>query len=150
MALRFRCNRQRSAQTSLASIGRATRMRPLVDLSVTGPAGTRVLPALVDTGSDDIIPIAEAAVLGVDLSRAASGTFSGVGSAGHVVRFAPVTLRLTDGVEFREWPAVVGFSAVFRDRGLFGVACGLESFTATLRGDAAEFDLAVDSRYPGT
>jgi hypothetical protein len=59
-------------------------------------------------------------------------------------------LRLTDGVEFREWPALVGFSPALVSQVLFGLTGGLQFFTATFHGDRAEIELSVNPSYPGT
>jgi hypothetical protein len=65
------------------------------------------------------------------------------------VRYASVTLRITDGVEFREWPAVVGFASGNLTRPLLGFAGFLQFFTATFHGDREEVELTVNPLYPG-
>jgi hypothetical protein len=58
-------------------------------------------------------------------------------------------LRLTDGVERREWPAWVGFSPAIQ-RSLFGFAGFLQFFTATFHGDYEKVELTTNRLYPGT
>jgi hypothetical protein len=66
------------------------------------------------------------------------------------VRYATVTLRLTDGIERREWTAWVGFTRAPLRRPLLGFAGFLQFFTATFHGDREEVELAVNSLYRGT
>jgi hypothetical protein len=86
-----------------------------------------------------------------DLGRQNSlGGGSGVGLAAAPIRYAEVTLRVTDGREFREWRARVGFTSAPLKRALLGFAGFLQFFTATFHGDREEVELAVNSLYPGT
>ena len=104
----------------------------------------------LDTGADDtIFPDHFAAQIGVDLTGAPSGLSTTANMAPTSVRYARVTLRLTDGVERREWPAWVGFSPTI-PRPLFGFAGFLQFFTATFHGDREQVELTVNSLYPGT
>lgn len=89
-------------------------------------------------------------VLGLDLTNAPIGTSSGVGGMVFPVRFAQVELRLSDGLEFRTWPAVMGFTTAPMRRILLGIAHGLEFFTATFHGDRHEVELEVNASYPGS
>ena len=61
-----------------------------------------------------------------------------------------MTLRLTDGREFREWPARVGFAPVPMTFALLGFAGFLQFFGANFLGDGEEVELTVNSLYPGT
>jgi len=70
--------------------------------------------------------------------------------AGTVVRYAEVVPRNTDGREYREWTARVGFTAVALRRPLLGFAGVLQFFTATFHGDLEQVELAVNSNYMGT
>jgi len=131
--------------------GAMQRYRPMVDLSVSNGPDTLIRPVVIDSGADDIVlPEAAGILLGIDLANAVVGTSQGVGSSPLAVRYAQVTLRLSDGNEFRTWDALVGFSPALRDRGLFGIAQGLQYFTATFDGDAEEVRLEVNRNYPGT
>lgn len=151
MGLRFPYRSVQIGQPALTVGGSTFRLRPLADLSVSGPANTIIREAVFDTGADEIIlPESYALLLGVDLSVAPSGTSSGVGSPPLNVLYAAVTLRLSDGQEFRQWSALVGFTPALRSRILFGIAHGLEYFTATFRGDLREVELEPNTAYPGT
>jgi hypothetical protein len=130
--------------------GRFSRPRPLLNVSVLGPAGAKVVRALLDTGADDtVFSDSLAAVIGLDLSNAPSHTFSGVGVVPYTVRYALVTLRLTDGIEYREWPAWVGFTVAVMKQPLLGFAGFLQFFTATFHGDREQVELTVNPLYPG-
>jgi hypothetical protein len=122
-----------------------------LDVTVIGPAGTSVELGLLDTGADDtIFPEDVATTIGIDLTNAPTGGASGVGLVGARLRFAEVMLRLTDGREFREWPARVGFTPAPLKRALLGFAGFLQFFTATFHGDREEVELTVNALYPGT
>lgn len=130
--------------------GRWSRPRPLIHVSVMGPKNTRPIMGRLDTGADDtIFPDHFAALLGVDLTGAPTGQSTTANMASHSVRYAPVTLRLTDGVERREWSAWVGFSPTI-PRPLLGFAGFLQFFTATFHGDREQVELTVNALYPGT
>jgi hypothetical protein len=131
--------------------GQKTRLRPMVHVTAIGPAGTVVRHALLDTGSDDtMFRDNDAARLGIDLTNAPSGIMGGVGSPPYPVRYAPLKLRLTDGIVYREWPALVGFTPARLNRVLLGFTGCLQFFTTTFHSDRAEVELAVNPLYPGT
>jgi hypothetical protein len=116
-----------------------------------GPSNTFVDRVLLDSGADDtVFPEAAAAKIGVDLSNAPAGEASGVGAAPVAVRYALLKLRLTDGQEYREWPAWVGFTAARLKQPLLGFAGCLQFFTATFRGDREDVELDVNALYPGS
>jgi hypothetical protein len=107
--------------------------------------------ALVDTGADDTVFHQDVAVaIGIDLSRAPIGEGGGVGMAKFPVRYAEVTLRLTNGSERREWRTWVAFTSAPLRNALLGFAGCLQYFTATFYGDREEIDLAINAQYPGT
>jgi hypothetical protein len=115
-----------------------------------GPTATVTREALLDSGADDtVFPETVATLAGIDLTNAPTGQAAGVGMTAVVVRYAEVTLRLTDGREFREWPARAGFTAAPLHRPLLGFAGCLQFFTATFFGDREEVELAVNGLYPG-
>jgi hypothetical protein len=60
-----------------------------------------------------------------------------------------VTLRISDGIEFREWTATVGFVQTRLRHSLLGFAGFLQYFTATFHGDREEVELVVNSLYHG-
>src|SRR4051812_1048686 len=87
--------------------GRWVRPRPIVPLTITGPAKSRQQEALLDTGADDtVFPAHWAVDLGIDLSNAPIGSASGIASSPIILRYALVTLTLADGHEHREWEAL--------------------------------------------
>ncbi|HKB40687.1 MAG TPA: aspartyl protease family protein [Gemmataceae bacterium] len=151
MSLLFR-NRQYQVPSPLWPLdGRSERPRPVIHVTVIGPAATELKEGLLDTGSDDtVFPDHMAASLGIDLTNAPRGTARGVGGPGRAVRYAEVQLRITDGREFREWKAKVGFTSTPLNRPLLGFSGFLQFFTATFHGDREEVELTVNSRYRGT
>lgn len=151
MSLHFSYRLTNLAKPVYSLGGRTVRPRPLVDLTIIGPTDSRVLRALLDTGADDtILPEAFAALIGIDLSTAPVGSQHNPGLGAIAVRYATVKLRLTDGVEFREWPAIVGFTPARLVYPALGFAGVLQFFTATFRGETEEVELTVNGLYPGT
>src|SRR4051812_23857414 len=131
--------------------GRTGRPRPVVTVGVLGPTASWTGTALLDTGADDtVFPGDVAALIGLDLTNAPAGTASGVGMTTSPIRYAEVRLRLTDGHEFREWPARVGFTSAPLKRGLLGFAGFFQFFTTTFDGDRELVELAINALYPGT
>jgi hypothetical protein len=131
--------------------GRGARPRPMVSVTLVGPKASRAHPALLDTGADDcVFPESLAALLGIDLANAPVGSVSGVGAGAIALRYAQVMLRLTDGREFREWPAWVGFTPARLLLSVLGFAGCLQFFGAYFYGDREEVELEVNARYPGT
>lgn len=53
----------------------------------------------------------------------------------YVIAYVPVTLRLTDGNEYRAWPALVGFTSASMTHPLLGFAGCLQFFDAFFRGE---------------
>jgi hypothetical protein len=120
-------------------------------VTVVGPTDTRVRDGLLDPGADDtVFPDSLAAPLGVDLTNAPSGQGAGSTMAAVPLRYAQVYLRITDGREFREWPAWVGFTPARIYRPLLGFAGFLQFYSAHFHGDREEVELTVNSLYPGT
>ncbi len=131
--------------------GQTVRYRPVISVTVIGPNGTRPVPALLDTGADDtLFPEDLAPLLGIDLSTAPSGSGAGFGMQAATVRYAEVTLRITDGREQREWNAWVGFTTAKLRQALLGYAGFLQYFTASFFGDRQEVELTVNASYPGS
>jgi predicted aspartyl protease len=127
------------------------RPRPVVTLALLGSTGSWTGTALLDTGADDsVFPEDVAALIGIDLTNAPPGAASGVGMVAAPIRYAEVQIRLTDGQEFREWPARVGFTSAPLKRGLLGFAGFFQFFTATFDGDREHVELTVNALYPGT
>jgi hypothetical protein len=118
--------------------------------TLVGPKRVFVARALLDTAAEDtVFPEAAAAAAGVDLSNGPTGEASGIGSAPVVVRYAAMELRLTDGREFRRWPAWVGFAGAPLKQPLLSFAGCLQFFGALFRGDREEVELDANALYPG-
>ncbi|HYV36005.1 MAG TPA: hypothetical protein VE988_09905 [Gemmataceae bacterium] len=131
--------------------GRFVRPRPVITVTLIGPAATWLFDGLLDTAADDtVFPEWIARRLGIDLSHAPAGMASGVGMVAIPVHFAEVVLRVASNVEQHEWKTWVAFTAAPLRRPLLGFAGFLQFFTATFHGDREEVDLTVNSLYPGT
>jgi hypothetical protein len=131
--------------------GRWSRPRPLIIVSVIGSNNTYPMDGLLDTGADDtVFPEHLATRLGIDLSNAAIGPMKTATQMSVFVRYTQLRLRITDGVEQREWPAWVGFTSARLNQPLLGFAGFLQFFTATFHGDREQVELTVNSLYPGT
>src|SRR4051794_1635484 len=111
--MRFRDTPLR-AKTPVVSLGGSQmRPRPIDPVSLIGPGNTQAIPGGLDSHADDtVFPEQYAVLTGIDLTNAPNGTAAGIGQAPVPVKYAQVPLRLTDGVERREWIAWVGFSPV--------------------------------------
>jgi hypothetical protein len=133
------------------TLGGRLRPRPLVGITLVGPTGTYVDSGLLDSGSDHTVFPGHAAVIaGIDLTGAPTDTISGIGRAMVHLRYAEVTLRIAGINELREWRAWVGFTSTPLPRPLLGFAGFLQFFMAQFFGDREEFELTVNSLYPGT
>jgi len=110
------------------------RHKPVIPITVIGPAGQETRSILVDTGSDDVVfPIALAQRIGIDLSRAPQRHSRGVGSTQPAaVLYAPVILVLSDSTQTVRWRATIGFTAAPLRFSLLGIAGGLEFFQTIL------------------
>ncbi len=131
--------------------GRWVRPRPIVAVSIFGPMSSRVRDAILDTAADDTVFRETLAMqIGLDLSKAPTGVGSGVGMGNIPLRYAQVHLRLTDGVEQREWSAWVGFTPARIPYPMLGFAGCLQYFTSTFHGDREEVELTINRLYSGT
>jgi hypothetical protein len=88
--------------------------------------------------------------IGADLGNVPTGTASGVGPAVGVLRYAEVSLRITDGREYCEWPARVGFTSAPLKRSLLDFAGCLQFFLTCFDGEGEVAELTTNGRYPGT
>jgi hypothetical protein len=150
MCLLFPYRSGRSPRPVVSLGGRTVRPRPLIDATLIGPTGSKVVTALLDSGADDtVFPEQVAQSIGLDLSNAPRYTVTGVGSPPLVIAYAQISLRLTDGKEFREWPAVVGFTSAQMTHALLGFAGCLQFFDALFRGEREVVELTVNGLYPG-
>lgn len=127
------------------------RPRPVIAITLVGPAKTICRDALVDNGADDtLFPVDDALDMGLDLRHLQRGTTTGIGATVINVRYCEVTLRLAAGQEQREWQAWVGFTTSPLARPLLGYAGFLRFFTATFHGETEEVELTVNGLYAGT
>ena len=148
--MKFRYKQVGVAQTVLSLGGRTSRPRPLLFMSVSGPAWTKPLEARVDSGSDETLFVESVAnQIGVDLTNAPVESAFAANQGSMTVRMAQVILRISDGTESREWPAKVGFVKGLR-QSILGFGGFLQFFTTTLRGDDETVELEVNRLYPGT
>jgi predicted aspartyl protease len=150
MSMRFRYHRFATKRPVLTLGGRQDRPHPEVNVTLIGPADTRVVRGLLDTGADDtVFPESWAELIGIDLTGAPAGAFKGTIPGVASVRYAKATMRLAGNGERREWTALVGFTAAPLRRALLGFAGFLQFFSATFHGDREEVELAVNPLYPG-
>jgi hypothetical protein len=150
MSLVFPYDLEQMSRPVIPLGGRTSRPRPLVNITMIGPAGALVRQAHIDTGADDtVFRESVALTLGIDLAATPVGSARGVGGTSWALRYALVILRLTDGHEYREWPAWVGFTPARLKRPLLGFAGFLQFFTAAFHGDREQVELTVNPLYPG-
>jgi hypothetical protein len=151
MSLRFPYLQVARGRPIVSLSGKVHRPRPVIGVTILGPAGAAPYDGLLDTGSDDVLfPEDVAALIGIDLINAPQGTASAFGHGTISVRYAEATLRVADNQEQREWHAWVSFAPVVRRYALLGHAGFLQYFTATFHGDREEVELTVNGQYPGT
>ncbi len=150
MKFRYRYKLLATKHPVVSLAGRMVRPRPLIAVTLIGPAGTIVETAHLDPGSDDtVFPVYLAAKIGVDLTAAPQGEAAGVGNLVVPLRYAQATLRLASGQERCEWQAWVASTEAPLKRPLLGFAGFMQFFTATFHGDQEEVELAVNSLFPG-
>jgi hypothetical protein len=151
MALSFAYKRVRIPSPAVALGGQMSRPRPIIGVTLIGLGGaTTHAQGVIDTGSDDaVFPEVTATKLGIDLASCPAGSMRTAGGIALQVRYASVTLRITDGIEQREWTATVGF-APLRGDALLGFAGFQQFFTVNLYGDDEVVTLEPNRLYPGT
>jgi hypothetical protein len=149
--MRFSYRRLRTTSPVVSLNGRQERPRPIVPITIVGPTGSDLLKGHLDSFSDDtVFPENAALRVGIDLTNAPQGTCAGVGQIPVPVKYAQVTLRMTDGKEYREWTGWVGFTPVLQKDALLGFAGCLQYFDATFYGALEEVELKVNPLYLGT
>lgn len=131
--------------------GQSVRYRPVIAVLLTGSATPQLRDGLLDTGADDtVFSESVAAALGADLSRADQCFISLAGRPQPMIcRYTKVQLRISDGTEAFEWPAVVGFVAARLHYALLGQAGFLQYFRADFDGDARVVELVPKPSFPG-
>ena len=139
-------------RTAVPALAGATLVpRPILALRITGPSGSRLRDGLLDTGADEtIIDPSVASLIGVDLSQAPEREINLVGRGLVRCRYAPVQLRISDGItETYEWDTVVGFAPFPLLRCLLGFAGFLQFFNADFRGADQEVTLLTNALFTG-
>lgn len=150
MALRYRYKLVSMGHPVVSLGGRWVRPRPIVGVTLIGPKDSRYREGPLDSAADDtVFPERLAGQIGVDLTNAPTGIAQVVGGMKVSLRYAQVSLRITDGHELREWPAWVGFSPAV-GRPLLGFAGFLQFFQADFHGDLEFVELQVNQLYPGS
>jgi predicted aspartyl protease len=104
---------------------------------------------LLDSGADDVVfPEDYAALIGLDLTNAPTGSASGVSTGTATLRYAQVTLQLTDGNEIHTWPVWVAFTSTPLRTPLLGISGLLRYFEATFQGDFQQVVLEPNTLFP--
>jgi hypothetical protein len=150
MSLLFKYKRVPILRPAIALGGVMFRPRPIVLVTLLAPSMTAPLNGLLDSAADDtVFPDSMAVRLGLDLTNAPTGEVTGVAANPSPVRFAQLTLRLTDGIEFCEWTALVGFTSAPLRQPLLGFAGCLQFFDAAFRGAREEVELTPNALFAG-
>jgi aspartyl protease len=125
--------------------------RPFLAVQITGPSGFRLIDGLLDTGADEtILNPSIAPLVGIDLSLAIQRNVHLVGRGSIRCRYAPVKLRITDGIlETYEWDTIVGFAPFPLLRNLLGFGGFLQFFDANFRGEVEEVVLFPNTAFKG-
>jgi hypothetical protein len=146
---RYAMDRAQVPQVSLG--GGIDRPRPVAAIRLFGPGGTYVIDGRFDTAADDtVFPLWVSAMIGLDLSQAPEQEVRLVARPQPLrVRFASVELRLTDGIESCQWPALVGFAPLPGRRALLGYVGCLQFFDSTFRGHDREAVLVPNAAFVG-
>lgn len=134
------------------ALGGATLVpRPILAVRISGPSGARLRDGLLDTGADEtIVDPSVAPLIGLNLSQAPEREINLVGRGRIRCRYAPVQLRISDGIaETYEWDTVVGFAPFPILRGLLGFAGFLQFFNADFRGADQEVVLLPNAMFTG-
>jgi hypothetical protein len=147
--MRFAYRRYPSAQFILP-VGGNWRDYPMCDVGIESGSKSTAYRALFDTGSDDtVFPAQIAARLGIDLSTAPLSDAKSVAGTTVSYRYVHVTLRLSDGVEHAEWPAIVGFAPIPMQYALLGRTGFHDFFDVNYRGQAREVVLFPNGAFTG-
>jgi predicted aspartyl protease len=129
--------------------GRSYRSRPIIPITIIGPTDERPVHGLLDTGADDVVfPDHIAASIGLDLTNAPTGSAGGVSTGTATLRYAQVTLQLTDGNEIHTWQAWVAFTSTPLRTPLLGISGLLRFFEATFQGDCEQVVLEPNALFP--
>src|SRR5262245_41704608 len=130
MTLAFRYQLINRPTPSIPLGGRWVQPRPIIPVTVIGPARTLLVDGLLDTGADETVFSESAAVsLGIDLADAPTGTARAFGQI-VPVRYALATLRIADQQERREWQAWLAFTGAYLRWPLLGFGGCQQFFVA--------------------
>lgn len=134
-----------------ALTGQPQKHRPIIPITLFGSSTSFVTDGLLDTGSDwTVFPLQVAGRLGLDLSLAVVSPAQSVGGQTMPVSYLPLSLRVSDGIEVRQWTGIVGFAALASHYALLGKLGFLEFFSHRFYPDLDRIELEVNSRYRGT
>jgi hypothetical protein len=130
--------------------GNRVRHRPIVPIRIIQPQLSPPIDGCVDSAADDtLFPVRLAVRLGIDLAGAPQGEVRPVGHGPLAVKYARLTLLVTDGFESCVWDAIVGFADFPLRWPLFGQAGFLQFFDVELRGARQETVLSPNSSFQG-
>ncbi len=87
--------------------------------------------------------------VGIDLSIAPTGTARGVGGTSITYRYADLQLRLSDGVETCEWPAILRFLDLPMAHGLLGQTGFFQFFDVAFLGASKEVTIVPNATFTG-
>jgi hypothetical protein len=132
-------------------VGAVVRRRPLVPVSIIGPAGLMwdFGRAVLDPASDDtVFPLDTAGRIGVVLHPDTGHRVRWRGQLYHM-RFANVELLLTDNIGTWRWPAVVAFSPAPIRYPILGQSGCLQFMDARFLGADQIVELTTNRSFTG-
>ena len=123
--------------------------RPIIAVAIEGPAGTRLVDGLLDTGSDrTILPEREAQAIGISLGPVSDGFIRTAAGVSIGYRLGVVILELRSSAQFVRWKTPVAFA----DQRLLLVHLGyrgfLEYFHCTFLGPERRVQLTRCASLP--
>jgi len=131
-------------------VGGNWRDYPICNVGIGVGGSFTAYRGLFDTGSDDtVFPSQLAALLGIDLTAAPLSDARAVAGTTVTYHYVRVDLRLSDGVEHAEWPAIVGFAPIPMQYALLGRTAFHEFFDVNYRGEAREVVLLPNGAFTG-
>src|SRR5262245_14204899 len=141
MTLRFSYQQVKTSNALMALLGRPTRARPVIPVTLIGPAGAGAQDGVLAPAAHETVSAeSRAAMIGSDLTNALSGAGAGVGTAKAVLRYAEVTLRVARPGELREWRAWVAFTAAPLVYPALGISGFLQFFDVDFFGAREEVE----------
>jgi hypothetical protein len=124
---------------------------PILPVRITGPLGGRLRDGLLDSGADEtVLDPTLAPLIGVDLLTGFVWEINLVGRGRVRCRYAPVQLRITDGIrETYEWDAIAAFTPFPLVRNLLGFGGFLQFFDASFLGADEKVILTPNNLFAG-